>query len=137
MNIMILSTSLGGIDESHNNEPQSVEHDFYEYNEPLRSKSMTPRLQAKIPKMFAWQLYPDYNFYLWLDGNITLAHKDSLKYFYDAIQDYDVVVLKHPYRNTIWWEYRYNWRGLHNNKPSSYLQKRYINELLDEQMQVM
>ncbi len=137
MKIMILSTSLGGIDNVAQYEPQSVEHDFYQYDEPLRAKSMTPRLQAKIPKYFGWQLKPGYDFYLWLDGNLRLSHHRALARLVQEMEGYDVVVLQHPYRNTIWWEYRYNWRGLHNNKPSSYLQKRYINELLDEQMRVI
>lgn len=135
--IMVLTTSLGGIDGVAQYVPQSVKYDFYKYDEPLRYNSMTPRLQAKIPKFFGWKLKPDYDYYLWLDGNLSLADSDSLKYFHDAIQDYDVVVLKHPYRNTIWWEYRYNWRGLHNNAPSNYLRKRYVNELLDEQINVI
>ncbi len=134
---MVLTTSLGGFDRVAQYEPQSVEYDFFEYNEPLRSKSMTPRLQAKIPKFFGWQLKPDYDIYLWLDGSLRLAHRDSLKYYLDALQNYDVVVLQHPTKNTIWWEYRYNYRGLHSNAPSNYLTKRYTNELLDEQMQVI
>ena len=135
--VALVTTSLGGFDKLTQHEPQSLDYDLYRYEEPLRDKSMTPRLQAKIPKMFAWQLYPDYQFYMWLDGNLRLKNKDSLRYFLDNCRDYDVVVLQHPSRNTIHWEYRYNWRGLHNNKPSSYLQRRYINELLDEQYEVI
>lgn len=129
----VITTRLGEFDKSVEHAPQSVEADYHTYNEPLRDKSMTPRLQAKIPKMFAWQLYPGYEYYLWLDGNLRLSHPDSLKYLLDAIEGHDIVVLQHPDRDTIYWEYRYNWRGLHNNAPSNYLVKRYTNELLDEQ----
>lgn len=134
---IVLTTSLGGFDRVAQSVPQSITHDFYQYDEPLRSKSMTPRLQAKIPKFFGWQLKPDYDFYVWLDGNLSFATPNALEYLLDAIQDHDVVVLRHPYRDTIWWEYRYNWRGLHNNAPSNYLRSRYVNELLDEQIAVI
>lgn len=98
---------------------------------------MTPRLQAKIPKMFAWQLYPGYDYYVWLDGNLFLSHHNSLEYLLGAVEDHDIVVLKHPRRDTVYWEYRYNWRGLNNNAPSNYLRKRYTNELLVEQHEAL
>lgn len=140
MKIMVLSTSLGGFDNVAQSVPQSIEHDshvFTDENFPPRLASLHPRMQAKLPKMFGWQLKPDYEAYLWLDGNLSLASPDSLRYFSTALEGHDVVVLQHPRRNTIWWEYRYNWRGLHNNAPSNYLTKRYTNELLDEQMAVI
>lgn len=140
MRTAVLSASLGGIDKSAEHTNQTVKADYFNFNDenfPPRFNAMTPRLQAKIPKMFGWQLKPDYDAYMWLDGNIRLAHQESLQYFLDALEDHDIVVLQHPERNTIHWEYRYNWRGLNNNKPSRYLQTRYINELLDEQYEAI
>jgi hypothetical protein len=133
---IVLSSSLGGFDKDVTNVAQSIPCDYCNFtdeNFPPRHCSMTPRLQAKIPKCFGWQLKPDYDFYLWLDGNLSLAHPDALRYFLDSCNNYDVVVLKHPTHDTIHWEYRYNWRGLHNNAPSNYLRERYLNEWLDEQ----
>lgn len=138
--IAVISASLGGIDNPVEHTNQLVEADYFHFtdeNFPPRVNSMTPRLQAKIPKMFGWQLKPYYDYYLWLDGNIRLAHHESLQYFLDAVEDHDIAVLQHPDRNTIWWEYRYNWRALNSNAPSNYMAKRYKNELLDEQMAVI
>lgn len=132
----VVTARLGEFDKRIEHLPQSVPADYFVYDPPPRA-DLTSRLEAKIPKCFAWQLYPGYKFYMWIDGNLRLSDEDSLKYFSDNLEDYDVVVLQHPRRDTIWWEYRYNHRGLHNNKPSRYLQSRYINELLDEQMQVI
>lgn len=131
----VVTTRLGEFDKEVNHESQSMPCDYFVYNEPLRDKSMTPRLQAKIPKCFAWDIYPGYDYYLWLDGNISLAHPDALKYFRDNCED--IVVLEHPTHKTIHWEYRYNWRGLNNNAPSNYLTERYTNELLDEIYEVV
>lgn len=140
MKIAVLSARLGAFDKPLDHAQQSIEHDYFEYtddNFPPRFNSLKPRLQAKIPKFFGWQLNPNYDFYLWLDGNLRLSHPDSLKYFLDNCQEYDVVVLQHPQRNTIYWEYRYNWRGLNSRATSNYLCKRYTNELLDEQYAVI
>jgi hypothetical protein len=137
---LVVSANLGGFDKDLDHEPQSMSCDYFNFtdkNFPLRDKSMTPRLQAKIPKCFAWQLKPGYDYYLWIDGNLRLSHPDSLKYFYDAIKGYDVVVLQHPTHDTIHWEYRYNHRGLHSNAPSNYLRERYTDEFLDEQYEVI
>jgi hypothetical protein len=123
-----LSASLGGFDED--------EAVFTDKNFPPRFNSMTSRLQAKIPKMFGWQLEPGHEFYLWHDGNLSL--KEGVEEFLlNEIKGYDIVVLKHPDRNTIWWEYRYNWRGLNDNAPSNYLTERYRGEWLDEQIGVI
>lgn len=140
MNIAVLSANLGEIDSPVTHTNQLVAADYFTFtdeNFPLRDRAMTSRLQAKIPKMFGWQLEPDYDVYMWLDGNIRLAHIESLQYFLDALEGHDVVVLQHPERDTIHWEYRYNWRGLNNNAPSNYLRARYTNEWLDEQYQVI
>ena len=93
---------------------------------------MTPRLQAKIPKMFGWQLAPGYDYYFWLDGNITFNNTDALKYFLNAIEGYDMVILKHHRRNTIKWEARYLERAL--NEQSKYTVARYDDEQWREQL---
>ena len=129
----IISASLGGFDKPVKHEKQSIPCDYHHFtdeNFPPR-KYLAPRLQAKIPKMFAWQLVPDYEYYLWLDGNISLNHPDTLKYFYNEIQGYDAVVLKHHRRNTIKWEIRYMERAL--NEQSIYMTSRYDNEFWKEQ----
>src|SRR3990167_4918838 len=127
MKIAVVSASLGGFDKETVHVPQSISHDYFMFtdeNFPPRAKSMTPRLQAKIPKCFGWQLKPGYDFYMWIDGNLRMKDENTLKYFYENCHEYDVAVLQHPRRNTIWWEYRYNWRGINNNAPSNYLRSR-------------
>ncbi len=133
--IAIISSSLGGFDKVREHVPQSIPYDYFLFtddNFPPREKALMPRLQAKIPKIFGWQLKPDYKYYLYIDGNLTLAHEDSLKYFYDNCQGYDVVVLKHHRRPNIWKEARYLEQGL--DEQSIYLVSRYKNEFLKEQM---
>lgn len=135
MKIAVISANSGGFDNGTKHVPQSLPYDYFMFNDenfPPRFNSMTPRLQAKIPKCFGWQMAPGYDYYLWIDGNLALTSRDSLKYFYDNCQNYDVVALQHPRRNTVKWEARYLQRGL--KLGSRYMVGRYTNEWVDEQM---
>lgn len=135
MKIAVVSASLGGFDRPTTHATQDMLHDYYYFNDdnfPARFNSMTPRLQAKIPKFFAWQMVPGYDYYLWLDGNITMTAHNSLRTFYEACQDHDIAALKHPRRDSVRWEARYTQRGL--NEGSRYLHGRYAGEHLADQM---
>lgn len=138
MKIATIQASLGGIDRAQPHVSQTIPTDYYLFtdeNFPLRDKAMTPRLQAKIPKMFAWQLKPGYEYYLWLDGNLTLNHPDALKYLVEQIKDHDIVVLRHPSRPNIRQEVRYTRKGV--NQQSIYVVNRYNHEWLKELYQVV
>lgn len=133
--IAIISASSGGFDKEIEHVPQTLAHDYFMFtdeNFPPRFNTMTPRLQAKIPKCFGWQMAPDYDYYLWIDGNLALTNPDSLKYFYDNLQDHDIVVLQHPRRFTVRSEARYLRMGL--KQGSRYMVGRYTNEWWPEQM---
>lgn len=133
--IAVITASLGGFDKTEPPVPQSIDYDYFLFtdkNFPPRFNAMTPRLQAKIPKFFGWQMVPGYDYYLWLDGNLVFKSPDSLKYFFDNCKGYDIVVLKHPRRNNVKWEGRYVERGV--EQQSNYIIGRYENELLEEQM---
>ena len=133
--IALISANLGGFDKPKPHAPQSIGYDYFLFtdeNFPPRFNAMTPRLQAKIPKFFGWQMVPGFDYYFWIDGNLVLSSPDALKYFFDSCQGYDIVVLKHPRRNNVKWEAGYLRRGL--KQQSRYLTGRYENELLEQQM---
>lgn len=132
MKIAVISASLGGFDEPQAHEPQSIEHDYFFYNDESflpRKHTLAPRMWAKIPKMFGWQLNPGYDYYLWIDGNQKLAHADSLKYFLDNCQGYDVVFTRHPKRPNIRQETRVMRKG---NRQQPYYRQRYGGEREEE-----
>ena len=136
--IALITANLGGFDKAVPPVPQSIGYDYFLFtdeNFPPRFNAMTPRLQAKIPKFFGWQMVPGYDYYFWLDGNLTLTSPDSLKYFFDNCQNYDIVVLKHTRRPDIRQEVRYTRKGI--NQQSKYIIGRYENELLKEQYDVI
>lgn len=134
----VIQASLGDIDNTVEHTPQTVPYDYHLFtseNFPLRDRVMLPRLQAKIPKFFGWQLRPNYDYYLWLDGNISLNNPSTIKYLQDQIQDHDIVVLRHPDRPNIRQEVRYTRKGV--NQQSRYVVSRYTNEWLKEIYEVI
>jgi len=69
---------------------------FTEENFPARSKSLSPRMAAKIPKMFMWDLKPGYDFYLWTDASLTFRSPNAARFFVDQLgEDNDIVVFTH------------------------------------------
>jgi hypothetical protein len=138
MKICVVSASLGGVDsvhdELHQHAPQSVEHDrftFTDENFQPRDKSMLPRLQAKIPKMFAWQMHPGYDYYVWHDGSIVFRSPDALRFLVEECEGHDIVVFKHPVRPDIRQEYRYTRKGI--KQKAKYMLSRFTGEFLQEQ----
>lgn len=71
---------------------------------PLRDKSMTARLQARIVKTHMWEFVPGCDFYLWIDSSCRLKDK---QWFLDKLGDADIAVLKHPHRDTVAQEAEY------------------------------
>ncbi len=132
--IAVISASLGGFDKPSQHVKQSIPCDYFNFtdeNFPPRVCAMTPRLQAKIPKMFGWQLVPNYDYYIWIDGNLCLADPEAVAYLHTKCQGHDIVVLKHPRRPNIRQEVRYTRKGI--NQQSMYIVGRYNNEWLKEQ----
>lgn len=129
----VIQASLGGIDNIAKHTPQTVPYDHFIYtdeNLPPRDKALRPRLQAKIPKFFGWQLAPDHDYYLWLDGNIGLNKPETLEYLLKEIEGYDIVVLRHPVRPNIRQEVRYTRKSI--NQESIYALARYTGEQYQE-----
>jgi hypothetical protein len=133
MKICVVSANLGGFDIEQQHVPQTVPCDFRHFNDenfPPRYNSMLPRLQAKIPKMFAWQLAPGYDIYLWLDGAFAMAKPDTVEFFVNELGDDDIVVFRHPVRPDVRQELRYTRKGVRQGRL--YLHNRYKNELYQE-----
>ena len=143
MRVAVITANLGNFDKTVDYAKQSMEYDFFRFtdeNFPRRHCSMTTRLQARIPKMFGWQMAPGYDYYIWVDASFTLQHIDSVKWFIDQCKGVDLAVLKHPMRNSIQEEADYLKKRLKEEKAGlkePYVTIRYENELIDEQMKII
>lgn len=136
--ILVLSANLGKFERPVPHTKQSIPHDvrvLTDMDFPPRKNSMTPRLQARIPKMMAWQMFPGYDYYIWVDSSCRLARKDSIEWFLKKLGNEDLAVFKHPHRNTVKEEADYIKHRLDIKCP--YITPRYEGERLDDQMAVV
>jgi hypothetical protein len=99
-----------------------------DFNFPLRLNAMTPRLQSKLVKMFMWDIYPNYDYYIWIDASFKMLI-GATEWLLCKLHTSDIAVIKHPFNKTIKGEYEFLKEHIH----TKYIDRRYRNELLDEQ----
>lgn len=103
--MLVYTANLGGIDDPLIPVAQlNVELTYRRFTDadfPPRPRAMTRRLQARIPKIFGWDLCPGHDLYLWVDGSLHLHRPDSAHWFSDVLEDQDIAVFKHPSRLTL------------------------------------
>lgn len=106
---------------------------FDDFNFPPRP-SLSPRLQAKIPKMLGYELVPGYDFYIWIDSSFVLSHPGAAAWFVRSLAENDIAVFRHPHRGSIAEELSYLEQALAEGEP--YLVQRYRGEPLREQVEL-
>src|SRR3989338_6871246 len=139
MKIAILSANLGNFDTTvdpvEQDLPKGVSeiefHRFADENFPPIT-GLTPRLQYRIPKLFGWEMFPGYDYYLWLDGSVSLQRPDCVAWFLEHCRNHDMALFKHPWRNTIKEETDHITKKLAQN--NRYVTPRYKNGLHQEQL---
>jgi len=136
MKIAIISANLGRFDKPIPWFDQVVPgaevstHIFTDSNFPPRDRAMTPRLQAKIPKCFGWQLVPDCDVYIWVDASFALLNQDAAAWMVEQLEDQEMVVFKHPWRKTVGEEWRFLEKRIGQSRSGGrYLAKRYAHEI--------
>lgn len=80
--------------------------------------------------MLGYELFPDFDYYIWLDGNFSLFDENSILKFIESCHGYDACFFDHPNRKTIKEEFDFTLSNLEN---SAYLKSRYKNEYIKEQ----
>lgn len=136
MAIALLTANTGRFDKDFQYVEQSVPFEFYQFtdsNFPPRHCAMTPRLQARIPKCFGWQMVPNYDVYIWVDSSMAITNKDTVKWFIEQLEDKDAAFFKHPDRNTI--EEELNFIEKKIKEKNYYLTPRYSNEFGKEELE--
>lgn len=135
--LAILTANLGSFDTIKEPVPQNCEYNYHCFDDsnypPITG--LTPRFQYRIPKIFGWQLFPDYDCYLWLDGAWSFTRPDCAEWFLEQLGDGDMAFFKHPTRKTVREEVAHIEEYL--NKGDKYLTPRYKNGLHKEQLENM
>ena len=138
MRVAVLSASLGGLDEIRPWTPQSlpghdlVIHRWDDTTFPPR-RCMSPRLQARIPKMFGWQMAPGAHVYAWVDACYTLTHERTVAWLLDELGESDFACYTHPARYSIAEENAFIKTRIETG--DEYLRRRYEGELGDEELE--
>lgn len=142
MKVAILSAVLGNFDTLVDPVEQQVPdiagekvevffHRFTDEDFPPIA-DLPPRFQYRIPKMFGFDMFPGHDIYIWLDGTFSFDRPDAVEYFLRQLWDKDMVVFKHPWRNTAQEETDHIEEHLLKEKP--YITARYKNGFHKEQM---
>jgi len=101
---------------------------------PPRPCAMTPRLLARYPKCFGWEMAPGFDVYLWLDACLTLAHGGAAAWWLEQLGNAEFVAFRHPFRRTVGDEAEFLREQVPNSRR---LQQRYAGERLDAQMRAV
>ena len=136
MRVVLVSANLG-----NSNSPIRWAHqdlregtvDFVRFDDesyPPRA-AMGPRLQAKIPKMFAWEMLPGYDIYIWIDASFRIWRFSTAQWFVDHLGDGEFAAFPHPNRTSIRAEAELLRASI---AADPYLRIRYGGELVDEQL---
>src|ERR1017187_5265848 len=135
--VAVLTAVLGGFYTPVDPVPQvtRIPYDFHRFTDedfpPITG--LTPRFQYRIPKMFGWQMFPSFDYYIWIDGSVSLVREDSVNWFLDQLGDADMALFKHPWRKTIKEEVDFLEERLTRPQGDKYLTPRYKNGLHKEQ----
>lgn len=117
MRIAVYTTIIGDFDRPNPiNEPYAKEADFYLFTNAdiklnnyniikISAEDDNPRRYSRKFKMCPHRYLPDYDYWIYLDGNIELLESPKRlikKYLHGG---YEIAVLKHPWRNCIYEEF--------------------------------
>lgn len=149
MKLLIYTANLGGFDKRQENVEQELPEGIYQIEYwrctdedfPPRFNAMTPRLQARIVKMFGWQMKPGFDYYLWVDSSCRLPQSYSATWFMEQLGDWefpkdmkDIAVFRHNKRQTVQQEADFLRERLIlevEGKKQPYVLPRYENEDID------
>lgn len=137
--VAILTANLNSFDKNidsiKQDLPNGIKVIFYRWtdkNFPLMTVAMSPRFQYRIPKMFGWQMFPNCDYYIWLDGSCSFQHSDCVEWYLNQLGENDMAFFKHPWRKNIRQETKHIEEKL--KQGNEYITSRYKNGLHEEQL---
>lgn len=132
MKILILTANIGGFDTQKEFPAQLVEdgqtYEYFCFTESNLLRPMTAldnRMKAKYFKLQAHKLFPDFDYYIWIDSAFQIKSEMFLQIMVHHIWlgDADIAVTKHPQRNCIYDEAEFVLHGIISG--NKYLASRY------------
>lgn len=132
--VAYITANTGSFDKQVDPVPQTVPFHRFVFTKHSRFNSLSPRMEARLIKMFAWQMIPPHDYYLWVDSSCQLSDPESVHWFISKCRD-DIAVFKHPNRATIQEEADYLKYRLSIKCP--YITPRYEGEDIDGQLEAV
>lgn len=135
LKVCVLSANLGNFDTAIEHVKQDIDvtlHTFTDEDFPPIA-DLPHRFQYRIPKLFGWQMFPGYDYYIWLDGSMQLTRADSVRWLIEQLGSNDIAFFKHPWRKTIKEEVDFIEQRLKDKDP--YITARYKNGLHKESLE--
>jgi hypothetical protein len=130
MKIAVISAIFGDMEKEKPFVYQSVDCHRYVFtpaNSPFPLTNLPPRLQAKYFKLQAHHVLPNYDAYVWIDGNIEVTNPDFVRCMTESLHR-KIRIQKHHERETIFEEVAFI---LGSDNP--YLTTRYGNQPLKQE----
>lgn len=128
MKIALITANIGSFDSFKNPVEQlgsdiSI-HVYTEKNLPVPLPHLNNRLKGKYIKIMTHRFLPDYDYYVWIDGNV---HVHSDFFVLDMLDEgNDISICKHHERNDVYEEIDYIIENM--NSGAEYLLKRYATD---------
>jgi hypothetical protein len=134
--VLVMTANTGASGSNDMVEQVGTEVDFIcidNDNYPLRNNSLSPRMLGKMPKMLAWEMYPGYDYYIWIDIRFKFSRSDAVGWFINQLHDNDAAFFVHPGRNKIIDELIFVENEITNN--NEYFISRYSGENMRSQVE--
>jgi hypothetical protein len=140
--IYLIQANLGGMERRVEHAQQELPPDvrltqyyFTDENFLPRQAALTPRMQAKIPKLFGWQMVePRADVYIWLDASFQMQ-PGAVAWLYSELGSADLAIFKHPSRTSIALEADHLRKRLAGHvMRAQYIRERYADERLEEML---
>jgi|CXWL01.1.fsa_nt_gi hypothetical protein len=136
MKIAVITANIGGFDKCNVMPEQDIAFDRYyidDSNCPYPAYKVDNRMKAKIFKMLGHKIWPGYDVYVWIDGNIQVKAKDFISRMVITLEGADVVISNHPFRSTIYEEANFILTEL--NQGHKYLEARYCGHSIKSEVE--
>lgn len=138
MKIAVLTANFGGFDTVKSIPQQDIEFDRFYYtesNSPFPFHTIDNRLRAKVFKIIPHILLPDYDVYVWIDGNVQVKSNNLVSTVIKALGSKSLAISPHPSRGTIYEEADFIINSIKGG--SKYLKSRYSIDSIQKEMNTL
>ncbi len=135
MRIAVISANIGGFDTEKSIPKQTVNFDRYYYtdkNLPVPMHTQDARMKAKLMKIVPHYFLPNYDVYIWVDGNVQVKSERFIETILQALEGKDISISNHPFRSDIYHEAAFICDEI--KKGNKYLSTRYSIDSVKREM---